>query len=89
MRTLSFLLWTGCSVALGIWLATVEIGGRTPVQHGQRALRGWGLSVPQLPGMGAAGQGEGKSSLQIRERHTDAERDALNKLVSARRGAAK
>jgi hypothetical protein len=39
MSFLKWLLWTGCAVALGIYLASGDIGGRTPLQHLQRAWK--------------------------------------------------
>lgn len=37
MGFLKFLVWTGCAVGLGLFLATAEIGGRTPWETMQRA----------------------------------------------------
>lgn len=37
MGFLKFLVWTGCAVGLGLFLATAEIGGRTPWEEVQRA----------------------------------------------------
>jgi hypothetical protein len=87
MRTLSFLLWTTCSVALGIWLATVPVGGRTPWEHARRAWAESGLSVPKLPKLGAAEGRTAAPAPKIAERHTDQERDAVNRLIT--RGAGK
>ena len=39
MKLLSIVVWTICAVALGIFLASVEIDGRTPMQHLQRAWK--------------------------------------------------
>lgn len=98
MRTLSFLLWTTCSVGLGIWMATVPVGGRTPWEHTKRLWAGSGISLPALPGL-ASLKGEpapaprpqqpaaGRSAPRIAERHTEQERDAVNRLIA--RGAEK
>lgn len=37
MGAVRFLLWTGCAVGLGIFLATWRTQGRTPVEHAQGA----------------------------------------------------
>ncbi|HVE84546.1 MAG TPA: hypothetical protein VND93_16935 [Myxococcales bacterium] len=83
MRTLSFILWTTCSVALGIWLATAQVGSRTPWEHAKQVWARSGLKLPALPALPAL---PSASAPQISERHTDQERDAVNRLV-ARRGA--
>ena len=94
MRTLSFLLWTAASVGLGIWMATVPVGGRTPWEHVKRAWPESGVTLPDLPGIAsirpglpatapAPAQAEGRSP-RISERHTTQERDAVNRLVTRR-----
>jgi hypothetical protein len=89
MRTLSFLLWTFCSMGLGVWAATVEIGGRTPVEHARRLWVATGLSLPEVPTLTAPDgpRTEGRASppparTRITERHTAADRDAVNKLIA-------
>jgi hypothetical protein len=97
MRTLSFLLWTTASVALGIWLATVPVGGRTPWEHAKRVLPHSGVTLPEIPNLasirplGAGASASSSSSPvapaaapRISERHTDQERSAVNKLVTRR-----
>lgn len=39
MGILKFLVWTGCAVGLGVFLATAEIGGRTPWESVQRVWK--------------------------------------------------
>jgi len=36
MGFLKFLVWTGCAVGLGVFLASGEIEGRTPLEYVQR-----------------------------------------------------
>jgi len=87
MRTLSFLFWTVCSVGLGIWLATVPVGGRTPWEHARHAWAESGLSLPSLAmlrGASKAAPAQGRPAPNIAERHTDQERDALNRLIAHR-----
>ncbi|WNG45259.1 hypothetical protein F0U60_14925 [Archangium minus] len=36
MDFLKFLVWTGCAVGLGVFLATGNIDGRTPLEYVQR-----------------------------------------------------
>jgi hypothetical protein len=85
MRTLSFLLWTTCSVGLGIWLATVPVGGRTPWEHARHLWAESGLSLPSLAMLHApskAAPAEGRAAPRIAERHTEQERDAVNRLIA-------
>jgi hypothetical protein len=39
MGLLKFLVWTACAVGLGIFLATGQIDGRTPLDHMERAWK--------------------------------------------------
>ncbi len=39
MGFLKFLVWTGCAVGLGVFLATGDIDGRTPLEYVQRAWK--------------------------------------------------
>jgi hypothetical protein len=39
MGFLKFLVWTGCAVGLGVFLATGEIEGKTPLEHLRRAWK--------------------------------------------------
>ncbi|HYH95543.1 hypothetical protein [Hyalangium sp.] len=39
MGLLKFLVWTACAVGLGIFLATGEVDGRTPLDHMERAWK--------------------------------------------------
>src|SRR5690349_543491 len=39
MGLLRFLVWTACAVGLGIFLATGNIDGRTPLDHMERAWK--------------------------------------------------
>ncbi|WP_257460475.1 hypothetical protein [Archangium lipolyticum] len=36
MGFLKFLVWTGCAVGLGVFLATADIDGRSPLEYVQR-----------------------------------------------------
>ncbi|WP_164018621.1 hypothetical protein [Pyxidicoccus trucidator] len=39
MGALKFIVWTACAVGLGIFLATGEVDGRTPMEHMERAWK--------------------------------------------------
>ncbi|QRO00019.1 hypothetical protein JRI60_13785 [Archangium violaceum] len=36
MGFLKFLVWTGCAVGLGVFLATADFDGRSPLEYAQR-----------------------------------------------------
>lgn len=39
MGFLKFILWTSCAIAIGVGIATWEVDGRTPLEHGERAWK--------------------------------------------------
>ena len=101
MGFLKIAVWTVCCVALGIGLATVEVDGRTPVEHARRAWR-HKVNPSKLDQLkdslgetldGAKDTLEGAKDAfskdpKPRERHSAEDREAINKLI-ARRGASK
>ena len=80
-------VWMAMAVGLGIALATVEVGGRTPWQHARSAWRAseagdWlrdraDDAVDRAKG--ALGQPQ-----KPRERHTDEDRAALDRIIAKR-----
>jgi hypothetical protein len=80
-------VWMAMAVGLGIALATVEVGGRTPWQHARSAWRtseagDWlrdraDDAVDRAKG--ALGQPQ-----KPRERHTDEDRAALDRIIAKR-----
>ncbi len=92
MRTLRFLIWTVLAVGLGVFLATFEIDGRTPLEHGQRFWKRK-VSPSKLDQLkdkvgdtfSRAKDSLGKERLPT-EHHTPEDRDALNKLIAKRAG---
>ena len=82
-------VWTAGAVALGVGLATVEIDGKTPLAHArkawERAEAGEWLKDRAEQVMdrarGAVGQPQ-----QPRERHSDEDRAALDRIIAKRSG---
>ena len=82
-------VWTVVAVGLGIALATVEIGGRTPYQHARAAWRTseageWFRDKADDAvdrAKGALGQPQ-----KPRERHSDEDRAALDRIIAKRSG---
>ncbi len=68
MRLLSLTVWTVVCVGLGIGLSTLEVSGRTPVQHAQRLLK-------------ADGQ---KALTEVKESATDLVDDVKKKVVAVK-----
>ncbi len=89
MRVIKFLFWTSLAVGLGIFLASFPIGGRTPLEHAERA---WKHEAPQrleaLRGDVGDVYERAKAAVgaetKIRERHLKEDRDEVNRLVSRR-----
>jgi len=89
---IKFLVWTGFAIWFGIFLATHEVAGRTPVQHLERVWKKHGFSaqVNQLKGNITSAVEDAKDSASTvwdkkpRERHSQQDREAVNKLVAKR-----
>lgn len=100
MGILKFLVWTTCAVGLGIFLATGQIDGRTPLDHMERA---WKRSTrpSQMErvkdGVDRVKDGlEGalddardavgqKTDTPPRERITSEDREAVNRLIAQKK----
>lgn len=93
-KMLKTLIWTGLAVGLGIFLATFEVGGRTPVQHFQRTWKqqGGAGKIDQLKNRIHGAVDDAKDALSSawdtkpKERHSPEDREAINKLVAKRSG---
>lgn len=80
-------VWTVGAVGVGVAMATVEVGGRTPLAHAQAAWRkaeagDWlrdraDEAVDRA--RGALGQPQ-----KPRERHSDEDRAALDRIIAKR-----
>lgn len=90
MGFLRVMLWSACCIGLGIGLATVEIDGRTPLEHAQHF---WKHKVhpsklDQLKdSLGEAVDGARDAlsrDSKPRERHSAEDREAINKLIAKR-----
>lgn len=91
MRILIFVGWTAACVGVGIAMATLEVDGKTPWQHAQRAwksdaekkfveARGSAVSLVDDVKRHVA---SAKEAAPL-DRHSVEERDALEKLISNR-----
>lgn len=45
MGLIRFVVWTGLCVALGVWLGTGQVAGKTPLEHAQRMWKGNGPAI--------------------------------------------
>ena len=94
MRLLVTLVWTLSCVGVGIALSTVEVSGRTPWQHAQKLWKSDGekrLGDAREQATGLVADVTKKVSSSVKDlnekpldRHSPAERDALEKLISTR-----
>jgi hypothetical protein len=88
MKLLAILVWTICAVGLGMFLASVEIDGRTPVQHLQRA---WKRNVnPSKVDRLKDGLRDAIDDAKLQlsktktpERYSEDERRAINRLIAS------
>jgi hypothetical protein len=91
-RLLKFLIWTGCAVALGVWIATATIGGTTPLEWMTRAWNKAPVpsSVETVKVQLEEKVQDAKDALssardhQVRERHSEKDKEAINKLIAKR-----
>jgi hypothetical protein len=93
---LKFLVWTGFSIWLGVFAATRQVAGRTPVQYLERFWNQHGFSaklnekVKELKGHLSATAEDTKDSVSTvwdkkpRERHSREDRQAVDKLIAKR-----
>jgi hypothetical protein len=87
LKLLTILVWTTCSVALGIFLATGDIDGRTPIEHFQRAWKR-NVNPSQLDRLkdglrDALDDAKGHLTDAKRpERYSDDERRAIDRLIA-------
>ena len=83
---LKFLVWTTCAMGLGLWLSTVSIDGKTPVEHIQKAWKkhGSGANLAGVKGLidDALSDAKDLSAGKPQEKHTEAEKDAVNKIIA-------
>lgn len=96
-RLIKFLVWTSLSIWFGVFLATYHIGGRTPWQYLQAAWAKHAVGArinSKVTDLKEGLQGAlenaqdhltGDSERKPKERHTQNEREALNKLIANRR----
>ncbi|MDP1916843.1 MAG: hypothetical protein Q8L14_11375 [Myxococcales bacterium] len=94
MRLLVTLVWTLSCVGVGIALSTVEVSGRTPWQRAQKLWKSDGekrLGEAREQATGLVADVTKKVSSSVKDlnekpldRHSPAERDALEKLIANR-----
>jgi hypothetical protein len=100
MGLLKFLVWTGCAVGLGIFLAKGQIDGRSPLDHMERAWKR-NVSPSQMDRMkdgmdrvkggledalDDAKEAVGKKTDSApRERITAEDREAVNRLIAQKK----
>ncbi|MFZ5446983.1 MAG: hypothetical protein ACOZQL_43800 [Myxococcota bacterium] len=92
MGFLRFLVWTSLCIALGIFLGTWEIGGRTPWQLMQGAWKQQGPRLEKVKddagelvdGVKKKVSTEPAFQQQPKERHSKEDREAIDQLISKR-----
>lgn len=83
MGFLRFLVWTTMCIGLGLFAAGWEIDGRTPVQHLRQIWKGAPSSVAPVVDK-VKHLAAPVTAAAPTETHTDADRDAVNRLVAKR-----
>ena len=87
MGVVRSVVWTVGAVSVGIALATVEVGGKTPLTHAEAAWRrsdaGEWLRDRAEDAVDRARGALGQTQ-RPRERHTDDDRAALDRIIAKR-----
>lgn len=92
LRALGLILWTGSAVWFGTFIATARYGGKTPMEHFARV---WEQSpadekVEEVKSRVKETLEDAKDSLahdantRPRERHSEKDREEVNKLIAAK-----
>ena len=81
MKTIKLMLWTGACVALGIALATVDFGGKTPWQIMKGA---WNAHSGQMDSAFDRLKGAVSGKSTPTERHSADDRRAIDQLIAKR-----
>lgn len=94
MRTFILLVWTLSCVGVGIALATLDVGGRTPWEHARKAWQSEGekrVGEAKEHASGLVDDVKKKVTTTVKDaqerpldRHSASERDALDKLIANR-----
>ena len=98
MAFLKFLVWTACAVGLGVFLATVRLDNRTPVQWVQRTWTRYAQPPPPVERMKAdvaealdeAEDTVKRTTKQVvtaapRERITHEDRAAIDRIIAQKK----
>jgi hypothetical protein len=87
-RAIGFLIWTACCIAFGVWIASAKIGNATAAQQLSRLWTQVPLEKPLERIEEKVDDAKDALSTvhdhQVRERHSEADKDALNKLIAKR-----
>lgn len=89
MRVIKFFLWTSCAVGFGIFLASGNTGGKTPLEQlkeGWKDVRVEGLKKRAGDALDALKDAKNtlSSGREIEERHSPEAKEAVNKLIAKR-----
>jgi hypothetical protein len=85
MGFIRFLLWTGICIGLGIFAASYEVDGKTPMQHLKAIYQATPHSVEgTLDKAKKAVATARQEAAAPTEQHSEADRDAINRLVAKR-----
>lgn len=80
MGFLKFLVWTAFSIGLGVFLASYEVGGRTPLEHATRAWKERGVGEA----LDRAKDAVSAQAKHPKEYYSSEDRAELNRLLGRR-----
>jgi len=88
MGLLRFVVWTGLCVALGVWMGTGRVAGKTPLQHAESAWKGHAPALDEVKKEAKELAGDVKKKVAAadgpKEQHTAEDRAAIDDIIARR-----
>ena len=89
-QVLKVMVWTVAAVGFGVFLATWEVAGRTPVEHAQRAWSKGGLKDGLQDALDDAKETISEKTKPAKKTHgnySEEERRAIDQIIAQGKGA--
>ncbi len=85
MGILRTVIWSALCIGLGIFLGTHDFGGKTAVEHAEKAIEGKKLADVEDALVSAKLKLTTAKDAPPAEKHSDADKEAVNKLIARRK----
>lgn len=85
MGILRTVIWSALCIGLGIFLGTHDFGGKTAVEHAEVAMKGKKLADVEDAFESAKKKLSTKDPAAPTEKHSDEDKEAVNRLIARRK----